>query len=531
MSDVRALAAALAAVALAAAPAAAAPGDLDPSFSGDGRVSRSTSPGRSSPARSRCSPTGGSSSPATRATPAPAGRRATRRSGSRATPPTAAWTPSSATAGWSPRRSGPGARRPTTCSCCPTGAIVAAGWRASTRRIPASFALARYAPDGALDPASAAGGIGHAARRHGFAAISDLAAGPGDRVVGVGQAQAGGATASRSRASRSRRARPRLRPDGVGASRRPATYGFAAGGALLPDGRIVAVGRVGPVLGRRRTFASAARLTPGADGGFGRRAVAAPDGTSYSFANAAARAARRRRVAAGVATVSGGRRRMALVRSSRRSGVPTAAGRRRHRARARPDGSVATDVVGRPGRPRRRRRARRAPAEDHAFVLARFDAARRARPGFGAQGVVLTGLPGRDPAPRDGAGAVQADGKLVAGRHRAARAASGPQCTGGTAPLLAASSLPAAATRRRPRPPRRRPARRPPRPGPRPPSRVPKRPERPPRQGQACRCAASRPSAAAGRLSLRRLRRRGRALLHRLARALGPRRARGDLHA
>jgi uncharacterized delta-60 repeat protein len=40
----RLLAAALAALALTAAPAAAAPGDLDPSFSNDGRVSTLTSP-------------------------------------------------------------------------------------------------------------------------------------------------------------------------------------------------------------------------------------------------------------------------------------------------------------------------------------------------------------------------------------------------------------------------------------------------------------------------------------------------------
>ena len=40
----RILAAALAALALAAAPAAAAPGELDPSFSNDGRVSTLTSP-------------------------------------------------------------------------------------------------------------------------------------------------------------------------------------------------------------------------------------------------------------------------------------------------------------------------------------------------------------------------------------------------------------------------------------------------------------------------------------------------------
>src|SRR5919199_6172786 len=40
----RAIAAALAALALVAAPAAAAPGDLDPSFSGDGRVSTLSSP-------------------------------------------------------------------------------------------------------------------------------------------------------------------------------------------------------------------------------------------------------------------------------------------------------------------------------------------------------------------------------------------------------------------------------------------------------------------------------------------------------
>src|SRR5919199_788203 len=128
----RAIAAALAALALVAAPAAAAPGDLDPSFSGDGRVSTLSSPDTF----------------VARAV-----------------------------------------------AVQPDGRIVVAGYSCDTGTCgptgDSSFRLQRYTADGGLDPGFGAGGRVGMRVGDDFDAISDLLL-AGDRLVAVGQAEAGG---------------------------------------------------------------------------------------------------------------------------------------------------------------------------------------------------------------------------------------------------------------------------------------------------------------------------------------------------
>ena len=152
----RVLAAALAVFALAAAPAAAAPGDLDPSFSNDGRVSTLTSPdtfvaravavqpdGRIVVAgyscdTGTCGPTGDSSFRLVRYT-ADGGLDTDFGDGRDG----------------HDRDRGRAARRPTTCSCAPTAASSPAAWRAWTCRTRARSRSRATCPTGASTRASA----------------------------------------------------------------------------------------------------------------------------------------------------------------------------------------------------------------------------------------------------------------------------------------------------------------------------------------------------------------------------------------
>src|SRR4051812_47278133 len=183
---VRLLAAALTALALGASPAAAAPGDLDPSFSGDGRVSTLTSPdtfvaravavqpdGRIVVAgyscdTGTCGPTGNSSFRLLRYA-ADGGLDTGFGSGGVVT-----------------TALGAGRSQAFDVVVRPDGRIVAGGVASADASDPGSFALAAYRPDGRLDPGFGAGGRAILRVGQGFDAISDLVAGPGGRVVAVG---------------------------------------------------------------------------------------------------------------------------------------------------------------------------------------------------------------------------------------------------------------------------------------------------------------------------------------------------------
>ena len=426
----------LAALALEAAPAAGAPGDLDPSFSGDGRVSTLTSPdtfvaravalqpdGRIVVAgyscdTGVCGPTGDSSFRLVRYT-ADGGLDTDFGAGGMVT--TAV---------------GVGRSQAFDVVVRPDGGIVAGGVASADAADPGSFALAAYRPDGRLDQGFGVGGRVVMRVGEGFDAISDLVAAPGDRLVAVGQAEED----ARSRFALARFERtgapdPAFGRHGEVVVPPSAPYAYGAAGALLPDGRVVAVGASG-----QSSAVESLRLS-GVPVGFS--GDAAPPwirsvGASYSYANAVAALPDGRVLSAGVATEASGHPAMALVRSSPEGVLdPSWDGDGTSLARVH-EASVATDVV-LDGAGRAIAAGYSEEGPNHGFLLARFDAAGTLDRGFGGQGVVLTGFPGATVA-RATALALQGDGKLVAAGIACA-GGSGPQCAGGTARLALARYL------------------------------------------------------------------------------------------
>ena len=351
----RVLAAALAVFALAAAPAAAAPGDLDPSFSNDGRVSTLTSPdtfvaravavqpdGRIIVAgyscdTGTCGPTGDSSFRLVRYT-ADGGLDTDFGDGGMVT-----------------TAIGAGRSQAYDVLLLPDGRIVAGGVASMDVLDPGSFALAGYLPDGRLDPGFGSGGRVLMRVGAGFDAISDLVAGWGGRVVAIGQAQDDG----RDRFALARFDKhgvpdPMFDSDGSLIVPTSAPYAYAAGGTLLPDGRIVAVGASG------QSSAVENLRFSGVPVGYSGGASAPwlrPIGASYSYANAAVALPDGRVLSAGVATERSGHPGMALVRTSPEGAPDTSWDERRHRARPRPRRLGGDRRRARAGRPRGRRRA------------------------------------------------------------------------------------------------------------------------------------------------------------------------------
>src|SRR5829696_952535 len=189
--SVRLVAALLAVSALGATPAAAAPGDLDASFSNDGRVSTLTSPdtfvaravavqpdGRIVVAgyscdTGTCGPTGDSSFRLVRYTA----------DGGLDTDFGAGGTVTTAV--------GAGRSQAFDVVVQPDGRIVAGGVASADAADPGSFALVGYRPDGRLDPGFGAGGRVLLRVGDGFDAIAALVP-AGERLVAVGQAERDG---------------------------------------------------------------------------------------------------------------------------------------------------------------------------------------------------------------------------------------------------------------------------------------------------------------------------------------------------
>jgi uncharacterized delta-60 repeat protein len=429
----RALAAALAVFAFAAAPAGAVPGDLDPSFSGDGRVTTLTSPdtfvaravavqpdGRIVVAgyscdTGTCGPTGDSSFRLLRYT-ADGGLDTDFGDGGMVTTPI-----------------GAGRSQAYDVVVLPDGHIIAGGVASGDASDPGSFALAGYRPDGRLDPSFGAGGRELMRVGTGFDAISDLVTAPGDHIVAVGQAQSDGRDHF-ALARFDKHGRPDLSFDDGGSVIVPASapYAYAAGGARLPDGRIVAVGASGQssAVENLRFSGAPVGFSGGSDPPWLR-----PVGASYSYANAAVALPDGRLLSAGVATERTGNPGMALIRTTP-EGVPdvTWDGDGTALVRAR-EASVATDVV-LDASGRAIAAGHSSQGGDHQFMLARFDGAGVLDRGFGGQGVVLTDFPGTTVA-RATAMALQGDGRIVVAGIACA-SGSGPQCTGGTARLTLA---------------------------------------------------------------------------------------------
>ena len=334
----RLLAVALAALAVCAPPAAAAPGDLDASFSGDGRVSTLTSPdtfvaravamqpdGRIVVAgyscnSGTCGPTGDSSFRLLRYT-SDGGLDTDFGQGGMVTTTV-----------------GVGRSQAFDVIVRADGTIVAGGVASADALDPGSFALVGYKPNGTLDTTFGTGGRVITRVGEGFDAISDLVPGFGDHFTAVGQANAAG----RDRfalARYDRRGKPDPSFGDMGSVVVPtsAPYAYGAAGAQLPDGRVVAVGASG------NNSATESLRFSGTAVGFSGGATAPwirPVGASYSYANAVVALADGRVLSAGVATERLGNPAMALMRTSPTGvldrtwdgdGLATGARRRRHR--------------------------------------------------------------------------------------------------------------------------------------------------------------------------------------------------------
>ena len=430
----RLLAVALAALAVCAPPATASPGDLDATFSGDGRVSTLTSPdtfvaravaiqpdGRIVVAgyscdTGTCGPTGDSSFRLVRYT-RDGGLDTDFGQGGMVT--TAVGAGRSQAFDVLVRRRRDDRRR-----------------RRGERRRgdPGSFALVGYTANGVLDPTFGSHGRVITPVGTGFDAISDLVPGMGEHFTAVGQANADGRDRmALARYDRHGKPDPSFGDMGTVVVPTSAPYAYGAAGAALPDGRVVAVGASGSnsateslrFSGTPVPFSGAATPAP----------WIRPVGASYSYANAAVALPDGRVLSAGVATERLGNPAMALVRTSP-AGVLDRSWDGDGLALARVhDGTVATDVLLDPT-------GRAVAAGDatagavHDFALARFDGAGALDPGFGSGGMVLTSFPGTTMA-RATAIAQQADGKLVVAGIACA-SGSGPQCSGGTARLVLA---------------------------------------------------------------------------------------------
>ena len=440
----RLLAVALAALAVCAPPAAAAPGDLDASFSGDGRVSTLTSPdtfvaravamqpdGRIVVAgyscnTGTCGPTGDSSFRLLRYT-SDGGLDTDFGQGGMVTTTV-----------------GVGRSQAFDVIVRADGSIVAGGVASADALDPGSFALVGYKANGTLDTIVRHRRPRDHARRRGLR--RDLRPRAGLRRP-LHRGRAG-----QRRRARPLRARPLRPPRQAGPElRRHGERRRADLGALrLRRGRRAAARRprrrgrrVRQQLGDRepalqrhaRSASAAARRAP----------WIRPVGASYSYANAVVALADGRVLSAGVATERLGNPAMALMRTSPAGvldrtwdgdGLGARARRRRHGGQRR---ACSTPRAAR-WRPATRRSAR-----DHAFAVARFDGAGALDRSFGG-GVVLTSFPGtRAPAPPRSPGRPTASSWW---RASPAAPAAAPQCTGGTARLALARYLVAAARRR-----------------------------------------------------------------------------------
>jgi uncharacterized delta-60 repeat protein len=429
----RLVAAALAALAVCAPPAGAAPGDLDASFSGDGRVSTLTSPdtfvaravaiqpdGRIVVAgyscdTGTCGPTGDSSFRLMRYTP----------DGGLDTDFGAGGMVTTAV--------GVGRAQAFDVVVRGDGRIVAGGVASADAGDPGSFALVGYRPNGTLDTGFGAGGRVITRVGEGFDAISDLVPVGGDRVVAVGQAAADGRDRfALARYDRDGKPDHAFGDSGTFVVPASATYAYGAAGAALPDGRVVAVGASGSGSATESLRFSG---TPVGFSGSASPPWTRPIGASYSYANAAVALGDGRVLSAGVATERTGHPAMALARTSAEGALDRSwDGDGLALARAR-DATVATDVLLDPeGRAVAAGHSSAGPQHD--FALARFDAAGAPDRSFGGGGMVLTSFPGVTVA-RATALARQADGKLVVAGIACA-SGSGPQCSGGSARLALA---------------------------------------------------------------------------------------------
>lgn len=213
------------------------------------------------------------------------------------------------------------------------GRVVAAGvGRLDGRDV---LALARYRADGALDPGFGRNGVALLPAGSGYAQAGDVEPGPGGSLLVAGQAldTAGTARIAIARVTASGSLDPGFGTGGVtlgGAS----GYGYGLGLGVLPGGRPIAAGIAGDSADQATfRFAEMTTTRTGAIAGTAEQRV----GAASSFANALAPLPGGGFLAAGAGFLADGRQAMAVVRADERGGI-------RSRLIRAGDGAVANDV-------------------------------------------------------------------------------------------------------------------------------------------------------------------------------------------
>ncbi|MEA2293442.1 MAG: hypothetical protein QOE86_1081 [Solirubrobacteraceae bacterium] len=430
--------AALAGVAGGPPAALAGAGDLDPAFSGDGRVSLPGAgpfvpralaiqpDGRIVAAGSSCQPAAASGD-ATCLTDGDASFRLARLT------PDGGVDPEFGDNGLVTTPIGSGRSQALDVLVEPSGAIVAGG-AARDAQGQDVLALARYDARGALDPTFGIGGIVLQPVGTGFAAIADIAAGPGGTILVTGQA------GQRMLVARFTATGALDAGFGTGGTvvAGPA-YGYGLGLAPAPDGSVVAAGIAGDTPDPAGYRFGELRLTAAGlpDGTFGIGGFAEQHaGTSASYANAAAATPDGGWVAAGAGTVPDGRQAFTIVRGGP-GDAPIPAWTAQAASGA---GAVATDVAALPDGRVVAAGQVTPNAGGLAFGVARLTPGGALDPTFGG-GFTTIGWE-RFPFARSTAVAVQPNGDVVTAGIGCDGGGTGMRCTGGTAILLLARQLP-----------------------------------------------------------------------------------------
>jgi uncharacterized delta-60 repeat protein len=312
------------------------------------------------------------------------------------------------------------------------GRLVAAGVaRLGSRDV---FALARYLPDGSLDASFGAGGTALIPAGSAFASLGDVEPGPRGTLLAAGQAV--------DDAGHPRMVTARFTEAGAldgafgsgGLTFAPAAYGYGLALALS-RGHPVAAGVAGDSddprtyrFALQRTTATGAPDPAFAEDGYHEIGV----GRSSSFANAAVALPGGALLAAGAATVAGGRQAMAALRSRRDGSVDFSFGGGGAAIVALGDGAVANDVVldggGRPVLV-----GQVADGAGYRFAVVRLGRDGHRESLFGGAGI---GWPGY-PVARATAGALQGRDRIVT-VGLGCSGGTTARCTGGTPVLLVA---------------------------------------------------------------------------------------------
>ncbi len=319
------------------------------------------------------------------------------------------------------------------------GKIVAGGIATDGTRV--VFALARYQPDGALDPGFGTGGVVLQRVGAGYAAAADVAAGPGGTVIAAGQAiDGGGARTAVARFTADGRLDPGFAAGGTRLSGPAFSYGL--GLAVTSDGTITAAGLAGDSPDPSGFRFGELRLEPTGQpaGRFGTSGFAQQRvGTSASFATAVALQPAGGWLASGAATIPDGRQAMAAVRGTATGALDKHFGTGGAALVTTLDGALANDLVAYADR-RALLIGQAADGGGYRFATARLRGGGRLDKSFGTGGIATVAW-GRYPVARATAGALQSDGRIVTVGIGCDRGGTGTPCTGGRSVLLVARQL------------------------------------------------------------------------------------------